>query len=110
MTDEQGTSVALCPEAERVLDWDGSGPELDDEELTALALAADPDQPVADDAVPLSFYDQCGLGFLPTWYMPPVVARRARGIRVPIVVLLVSAFLLVDAFGLCMTYGSLTLA
>jgi hypothetical protein len=81
--------------------------DLSDEELSALALAADPDAPLDDDAVPLSLYGLDDLGALPLWYMPPVMARRASGWRVPMVVVLIAAFLLIDAFGLCATYGQL---
>lgn len=80
------------------------GLELSDEELTALALAADPDAPLNEDAVPF----QVPLGgspALPGWYMPAVTAHHVRGWRVPVVVLLVASFLLIDALGLCMTYG-----
>ena len=84
--------------------------QVSDEELTALALAASPDAPLSADAVPFYAYDIDTPQLLPGWYMPPVLARRARGWRVPVVVFLVAAFLLVDAFGLCMTYGQITAA
>jgi hypothetical protein len=84
--------------------------EFSDEELTALALAADPEAPLGADAVPLSLHPELGGGLLPSWYMPPVMAGRARGWRVPVVALLVGSFLLIDAFGLCMTYGVLSAA
>lgn len=84
--------------------------EITDEELTALALAADPDEVVGADAVPLALYGEGGPALLPAWYMPPVMAGRARGWRVPVVALLVGSFLLIDGFGLCMTYGVLTAA
>jgi hypothetical protein len=89
---------------EHALDEDG----LSDDELTALALAADPDQPLDADAVPLTF-DQTGNG-LPGWYMPPVMARGASRWRRSVVFALVAAFLLIDAFGLCITYGQLVAA
>lgn len=85
--------------------------ELDftDDELTALALAADPDQPLSPDAVPLALYPQ-PFGPLPLWYMPPVMASATRSWRMPVVLMIVAAFLLIDAFGLCITYGQLTAA
>lgn len=83
---------------------------LTDDELTALALAADPDEPVAPDALPWDLHGSGQLCLLPNWYMPPVMAVRARGWRVPVVVLLIGAFLLVDALGLCFTYGQLVAA
>ncbi len=78
-----------------------------DEELTALAMAADPEAPLSDDAVPLS--DMVGEedGLLPAWYMPSPMAggRRIRGWRRRVIFLLVTAFLLIEAYGLCSTYG-----
>ena len=47
-------------------------------ELTDLALAADPDAPLAEDAVPLSVYLEDAPGLLPAWYMPSPMVRGAR--------------------------------
>ena len=47
---------------------------LTDAELTALALAADPDRPLDPDAVPLALYPDQPSGGLPSWYMPPAMA------------------------------------
>lgn len=83
--------------------------EIDDEELAAEALAADPDAEVGEDAVPL--VDATGgasmLGVLPGWYMPPAIAgtRLLTGWRRRIVLLIVASFILIDAYGLCSTYG-----
>lgn len=85
--------------------------EVSDEELTALALAADPDVAVADDAIPLhELLGQEGPGtadLLPGWYMPPTVGgnRVLQGWRRRIVLLVIVSFLLIDAYGLCSTYG-----
>jgi hypothetical protein len=92
----------------------GAEPELidqlfTDDELTALALAADPDEPLSADAVPLALYPEQS-GPLPLWYMPPVMAGATRTWRMPVVLMIVAAFLLIDAFGLCITYGQLTAA
>ena len=90
----------------------GIGPEdaLTDEELTTLALAADPLAPLADDAVPLSVHlAQIG-PTLPLWYMPPSVSRSGRRWKTPLVIAIVSAFLLIDVMGLCNTYGILGFA
>ena len=46
--------------------------EISDEELTALALSADPDAPIADDAVPVRSLQAEGDPLLPLWYMPGV--------------------------------------
>jgi hypothetical protein len=89
-----------------------------DDELTALALAADPDAEVDDDA--RSTWDVLGLGgshggqrTLPEWYMPSALAgarpqRQAwhRWVALSVIV----SFLLIDALGLCITYGQLVAA
>lgn len=82
---------------------------LTDEELTELALAADPDAGVADGAVPLSEFLGAGAGsaLLPDWYMPaPAGAGRLlQGWRRRVVLLIVASFVLLNAYGLCSTYG-----
>lgn len=78
---------------------------ISDDELTALALAADPDEPLAADAVPLSVYLGESEGLLPEWYMAPVTARRIRRGPQLVILVLIGAFLLIEAFGLCSTYG-----
>jgi hypothetical protein len=80
------------------------------EELTALALAADPAAPLTEDAVPISVHLARFGPSLPSWYMPPTTARGGRRWKVPVVVAVVSAFLLIDAMGLCNTYGILGFA
>jgi hypothetical protein len=42
--------------------------------------------------------------------MPPVVVRRWRGWRLPVVLAVIAGFLLVDALGFCITYGQLVFA
>ena len=88
-------------------DPDGS---LTDEELTALALAADPDAPLAAGAVPIGIHLAQFGSSLPLWYMPPVMTRGGRRWKAPFVIAAVSAFLLIDAMGLCNAYGLLSLA
>jgi hypothetical protein len=78
--------------------------EITDEELTALALAADPDIPIDPDAAPFggSFADGT---LLPEWYMPgPAPFRRTRP-RTMAVALIVGSLIAVNAAGLCVTYG-----
>jgi hypothetical protein len=84
--------------------------ELTDEELTELALAADPDEPLSEDAVPIGTYLSQIPTPLPLWYMPPVIRSGGRRWRTPVVLAVVSAFVLIDAMGLCNTYGILSLA
>jgi hypothetical protein len=76
-----------------------------DAELAALALAADPATPVDPDAIPLDVFLQNTPGLLPEWYMPPVRARQPSRAGQIIALLVVSAFLLIEAAGLCATYG-----
>ena len=81
---------------------------LGDDELADFTLAADVDTPVGDDAV--SLWDLAppdGVELLPAWYMPPPVGgrQRLRGWRRAVVVVLVLAFVLIEAAGLCTTYG-----
>ncbi len=84
---------------------------LTDEELTALALAADPDQAIDDDAVPLSAFQGEFGDLLPDWYMPAPAAhsgsrgRRRRNAVVASVVIF--SLLFINALGLCITYGRL---
>lgn len=84
--------------------------QVSDEELIALALADDPDRGVAPDAVPLEIYSTGSSLDLPMSYMPPVMARASRGWRVPVVLTLVVSLLVIEAFGLCITYGILVAA
>jgi hypothetical protein len=94
------------------------GPDdpITEDELTALALAADPDQPLDGDAVPLSVYlsQLPGLGpvsgLLPQWYMPPAMASRGSKWRTSIILAIIVAFLMIEAWGLCSTYGQVVLA
>jgi hypothetical protein len=78
---------------------------ISDEELTALALAADPDEPLAADAVPLADYLADVFDPLPGWYMAPVMARHSGRRRQMVILAVIGAFLLIEAFGLCSTYG-----
>ncbi len=81
--------------------------DITEDELTALAMAADPDAPIADDAVPLSVYLEQAPGLLPSWYMPSPMIRRGKSWRIPVVVVIVAAFVIIEAFGLCSTFGQL---
>jgi hypothetical protein len=84
---------------------------LSDEELTSLALAADPNAPLSDDAVPLSIHLAQFVGAeLPLWYMAPAAARSGKGWRTPVVMTIIGAFLLIEVLGLCNTFGQLAFA
>ncbi len=86
-----------------------AGP-LSDDELTELALASSLDDGLDDDAVPLSVYLSGLPGPLPNWYMPPALGRGGGRWRGPVVLAVIAAFLIIDAFGLCSTYGQLVFA
>ncbi len=86
--------------------------DLTDEELTAQALAASPRTVADDDAV--SYWDVVAphdLGLLPAWYMPTPSAgsRRLRGWRRRVAYLVAGSIVLINAAGLCVTYGRVTL-
>ena len=83
---------------------------ISDEELASLALAADPHAPLEPDARPWNasaVYQSTGL---PEWYMPsPIAIGRGRGTRI-VVVSIIVGFLVINAFGLCITSGFLSFA
>jgi hypothetical protein len=85
-----------------------------DAELTALALAADPDAPLPPEAVPMDVHLARFGPQLPSWYMPPIASHGPSYGRwtwkAPFVIAIVSAFLLIDLMGLCNTYGILGFA
>ena len=81
-----------------------------DEELTALALSADPDQPLDANAVPFTSPDNAFGALLPSWYMPMPVTRVHKRWHVPVVLTIVSAMTLISGLGLCITYGHLVIA
>jgi hypothetical protein len=79
-----------------------------DDELTELAMAAEPITALAKDAV--AWGGGSASSLLPDWYMPaPAYQLRGRFSR-GIVVTLIVGFLVIDAFGLCITSGFLTWA
>jgi hypothetical protein len=79
--------------------------EISDEELTALALAADPDAPIADDAVPVSSLQAEGDPLLPSWYMPVSASRARKDWRAVVAVAIAVGLVLINAFAICVTYG-----
>lgn len=83
---------------------------LSEQELEELALAADPSTVLSEDATPWYPNANPVRGLLPDWYMPrPLAATRGRATKV-VIVTVVAAFLIIDAFGLCITSGFLSLA
>jgi hypothetical protein len=81
---------------------------VDDEELTALALAADPDQAIDPNARPFVVGDDSGP--LPSWYMPAPTMRAQEPWQVAVVLVVVGTLLLISGLGLCITYGYLVAA
>jgi hypothetical protein len=82
---------------------------ITDEELTALALAADRNAAIDADAVPWSVAGDLD-GPLPDWYMPaPSTVRRGWKTKA-VAAVLILAFLVINACGLCITYGHLVVA
>jgi hypothetical protein len=81
-----------------------------DEELSALALAAEPITALDASAMPWGGGDARTPSLLPNWYMPsPSYHLRGRWTRA-IVITLIVGFLVIDAFGLCITSGFLSFA
>ena len=90
----------------------GDEADISDEELTALALAADPDAPLPADAVPFTRDGAEDDGLLPRWYMPSPAGggpRRHAPWQRKVAYGLIGAFLAIDAAGLCSTYGWISL-
>jgi hypothetical protein len=78
---------------------------VSDAELAALALAADPAAGLAPDAVPIDVFLGAAGPALPEWYMAPVRRRRLGRAGRLVVLAVVAAFVVIEAFGLCSTYG-----
>jgi hypothetical protein len=86
---------------------------MTDDELTELALAADPEAPLDDDAVSIFDLDpDRGPSLLPDWYMPSPSGGIAAGPgwRRRVALLVIGSFLAINAAGLCSTYGHVVIA
>ena len=77
---------------------------ISDDELTALALAADPDAPIDGDAVPFVSGDDLGPSLLPEWYMPAASLRRSTP-RTVVLASVAIALFVINVGGVCVTYG-----
>ena len=80
------------------------GGTVTDDELTALALAADPDQPIPDDAVPFTVPGQLDTALLPEWYMPAPSLRRSTSRTIVLAGVAIALFV-INVGGVCVTYG-----
>jgi hypothetical protein len=80
---------------------------LTEAELTGLALAVEPGGQPAEDAVPLAAFLGEEPGLLPVWYMPSPMTRIRPRWRTPVVLVVVAAFVAIEAFGLCSTFGQI---
>ena len=87
------------------IDTDIDDLDITDEELTELALAADPDLPLADDAVPFHSLQPIGEQILPDWYMPAVTGRARWDWRAAVAISIAVGLVLINAFAICVTYG-----
>jgi len=79
--------------------------DITDDQLTALAMAADPDAPIPDDAVPFGAGDGGDVvALLPSWYMPTPGRAYGRGRRIVFAVL-VCSLIAANVVGFCVTNG-----
>jgi hypothetical protein len=76
-----------------------------DEELEALALAADPDVAIDPDAVPFGSERSGATNLLPEWYMPVPQGARRTPARMVGAAAFIGALVIVNGAGLCVTYG-----
>ena len=82
---------------------------IDDDELAAMALGADPNPVIDPDQPPWSAVGH-DVALLPGWYMAPLSGtRRGTAAKVTIGVIIAS-FVVINALGLCVTYGWVTVA
>jgi|CXWK01.1.fsa_nt_gi hypothetical protein len=81
---------------------------LTEDELTAQALAADPDGALSPLAVPFRTEPTKGADLLPDWYMPAVVPGRSTPARRAVALAVVVAAVVINGLGLCITYGTLS--
>jgi hypothetical protein len=80
-----------------------------DEELTELALAADPDQPLDADAIPIAFSEAGNFDLLPRWYMPPVMSSGGTRWKKTVILVIVATLITIEALGLCSVFGQVVI-
>lgn len=79
--------------------------DITDDELTELALAAEPHDPMADDAVPFRPLEAEGQPLLPEWYMPASTGRARRDWRSRVAISMAIGLMLISSCGFCITNG-----
>lgn len=80
-----------------------------DAELLELALSADLNSPITDDAMPLQLAPAHSLSLLGSWYMPAISARRVSGWRMWVMLSIVGILLVLEALGLCSVLGQVVI-
>ena len=87
------------------VDWAGDGVRISDDELTALAMAADPDQPVDPDARPIS-RERCDVQSVAGAAHAGADVELGAGARAACCSEdWCSSSWVIDGAGLCVTYG-----
>ncbi|MEO8267130.1 MAG: hypothetical protein ABI706_16620 [Ilumatobacteraceae bacterium] len=87
------------------VDTDLSDLDISDDDLAALAMAADSDGSFEDDAVPMRSLAADDSTLLPDWYMPVVQRRASSDWRAGVAVAIAVGLVLANAFAICVTYG-----
>jgi hypothetical protein len=85
------------------------GEMFSDEELTELALAADPDEELDPAATPLILRDAEHFDPLPRWYMPPALSIGGSRWKKTVVFVLIATLLTIEALGLCSVFGQVVI-
>ena len=79
--------------------------DITDDELTELAMSAEPHDPMADDAVPFRPLEAEGQPLLPDWYMPASAGRARRDWRSRVAISMAIGLVLISSCGFCITNG-----
>jgi hypothetical protein len=87
------------------VDTDFSDLDISDDELAELALAADPNAPLDDDAVPFNSTQTDEPALLPAWYMPVDASRVRSDWRGVVALGIAVGLVLCNAFAICVTNG-----
>jgi hypothetical protein len=97
--------MSLDPTPSEWLVGDEASEPITGAELEAMAMAADPNAPIPKDALPYHMVRPQGVSLLPDWYMGAATAVHASKWRRRVIIAVIAAFVLIDAAGLCSTYG-----